>query len=287
MIILSYQFVIYIIICGSLISCSFARIVIENITDKIYEKGNYFNISGETCSKIWSDYQRECGRERYKECHKGERWFPKEVSRYNNQKLLFIHVPKTGGGTIDKLLKREKVNYQQLHLHPLDSQMLKEFDTFLISLRQPVERLISNYYYLHPHYGVNKIELNSSDFYRCCPTLEDFGNALYETSQCGNFARQFQVYAGACAYVGGLVGDVIKSGKPVYIINQESLIDDLNFVSSKLQWGVNFREPNHSEHVMESPIPLTSAKTLMQLSGFLSFVGEISLYSQLQRIFSR
>ena len=283
--ILIYQFVIFVIILGSLTTCSFSRIVIRNITNKIYEKGSYFNISGETCLGRWSDFQRRCGRERYKDCP-NEKLFPESVSTSNKQKLLFVHVPKTGGGTVHDLLIQEKVNFQPLHLHSVDSQMLKEFNIFLIALRHPVERLISHYYFLHPQYGKRNSEIVHKDFYTCCPTLEDFGNALYERSQCGDIARQFGVLGGACSYVGGLTGEIIKSRKPVFIINQESLIDDLNFVSSKLRWGVRFREPNHNQHVMNKPVPLNSAKTLMQLSGFLSFAGEISLYSQLQR-FSR
>ena len=273
----------------------------HNILSGRYEKNTFFNVSKEICVERWRGLVEINGRDHFMK-HNYSQYFPDKVHHGNKKKLLLVHIGKTGGGTEESRLRREKIPFQSVHVHALDKKMLDDFDIFLIGLRHPVDRVISAYYFSHPLLGEAYYVKDNSfytfdglvDFYKCSPTLEEYANNLFQQTHCGDVARgvgnlenvDHHVHIGICAYLGGVVEDLFQSNKTFFIINSESLDADMNYVSKKLNWGVDF-STLPSKHVLNSSIPKASAKTLMQISGFLMFSGEISLYNALQNRFGR
>ena len=274
----------------------------QNILSGRYEKNTFFNVSREICIERWRGLVAFNGRDHFMKHNASAALFPNEVHHDNNKKLLLVHIGKTGGGTEESRLRAEKIPLQTLHVHALDKKMLNDFDIFLIGLRHPVERVISAYYFSHPHHGEASFVIDHTfhrhadlvDFYKCSPTLEEYANNLFQRSHCGDVARgvgnfenaNHHVHIGICAYLGGVVEDLFQSNKTFFVINSENLDADMNYVSKKLNWGVDF-STLPSNHVLKSSIPKASAKTLMQISGFLMYSGEISLYNALQNRFGR
>ena len=309
-----YTLVVICVIMITLVDFSASERLI-NITVEKYEKSQSYNTSMQMCLNKWKEMVQHNGRCCYAELPHADK-FPNKVSGFNRGKVLLVHVGKTGGGTANRLLSSKKINFQQVHVHAVDHKMLNDFDVILIGLRNPVERLISAYYYTHPSVGkASRMGLSDihKEFYKCSPNIEDFANNLYLSTRCGDLARGYprdvenmHIFTGACAYLGGVLDDLVRIHKTIYIINTENFYDDLNHVSDQLNWNVTFDDSVKSLHVISfvktkdgelvarkdahgqvNTQPRFSAVTLMQISGYLSFTGENYIYNQLQYKFGR
>ena len=272
-----------------------------NISIEQYNKDTYHNISMNTCYNKWYDLVNYNGRKHFMNMRFAN-GFPDKVSRDNKDKVLFIHVGKTGGGTIMNHLDNKNISYQQVHLHPVDQQMLNDFKIILIGLRHPVDRLISAYYSSHPLVDPRRIHDGPVEkrYYKCSPTLNDFAKNLLSSSHCGNITRRYpkkaikmflkNVHTDTCSYMSGVMEELLMKKENVYVINNANLIDDMNYVSKKLNWGVLFEnDVSLDSHIMKTSYkyPQRSAVTYMQLGGYLSLSGETALYNKLQYHFSR
>ena len=106
-------------------------------------------------------------------------------------KIIFIHIPKTGGGTIEKSLGifgednngSLKVNYdilygkendkllQHLTLQNIENIKQNEFDKYrkISFVRNPYDRMVSEYLWRSQIYGVKKIEFKRYIFEEVIP----------------------------------------------------------------------------------------------------------------------
>ena len=297
---------VFIVFFSSFLTQDNALMLRTNITHQIFEKNSFSDLSNKMCVNKWKHFVKYSIKNRtihMRQHPDGYRDFPYTVSASNTQKVLVIHVGKTGGSTVLAHLKRRGIPYQQIHLHAVDREVLSLFDVIIIGLRHPVERLISAFYFSDQF--IQKIKslgkpLNLSNpfqhFYHCSPTLQDFANNLYASTPCGDVARgdppTFQgmhIHMDICAYLGGIMNALLNPKKRVFIINEECLIDDLNYVSEKLRWEKKFIDKDEfDKRVMSTDSrPLNSALTLMQFGGYLELSGEVALYNTLQSHFSR
>ena len=300
--------VIYVIYVSSFLISHYNALTLNdrNLTSQVYEKNSFLDVSEQMCVNKWTQFIKHTLHNRTTDAlihPDGYPNFPYVVSPNNKQKILMIHVGKTGGQTVTSHLKHKGIQYQFIHLHAVDREVLSLFDVIIIGLRHPVERLISAYYYSRQFMHKSKssrrrLELNdeAQKFYHCSPTLKAFANNLYAATPCGDVARGdpptfngMHIHMDTCAYLGGIVNDLLNPKKEVFIINEECLIDDLNYVSEKLRWRKKFSENDKfDKHVMPADSrPLNSALTLMQFGGYMELSGEVALYNKLQSHFSR
>jgi hypothetical protein len=222
-----------------------------------------------------------------------------EVDPHNREKILVVHVGKTGGATLVYTLFGGQTNFhvQELHIHALTEEMVNKFEIILLSLRSPVDRLISAYYFSHPlseNSSVTREHLKQTtkegnhQFYAAFFTLQEYATALLLENSLGAFARQGAGHMpiDTCSYLGGTL-EMLKKHKKVFVINTESLLMDLNLVSKELHWNYSFVENKKgtSIHVHAGGSREVSMVTFMQLSGFLELNGENFIYNTLRATF--
>ena len=71
---------------------------------------------------------------------------PKMPERVNVNGTLFLHVGKAGGGTIMEHVR--DLGFQMLKAHPHPIPHNPEIHTYLMNLRDPVDRFVSNFYWV-------------------------------------------------------------------------------------------------------------------------------------------
>lgn len=221
-----------------------------------------------------------------------------KVEPNNKKKLLLVHVGKTGGTTLTHShFDSTDFHIQQLHVHALTQKMVNTFEIILISLRNPIDRLISAYYFNHPMVLNTSLTLEDMNrhpnisnykFFTTFPTIKDYGNALFLEDDRGALARRgvAHLLMDACTYLGGTI-DMLKKHKQVFIVNLETMLGDLNHVSKVLQWNHTFVEPKKSfnVHRHDGRRRILSMVTFMQLAGLLELNGENDLYGRLKAAF--
>lgn len=90
----------------------------------------------------------------------------------HKHKLTFIHVGKCGGSTIMEALRDNDINFNHIHLEPAKYNSDKKY---LISLRNPVERFVSAFYWRkHLVLGKQKDRFAGEyDFFQKYATIEN------------------------------------------------------------------------------------------------------------------
>jgi hypothetical protein len=82
---------------------------------------------------------------------------PDLTEQFSNTGFCFIHIPKTGGTTIEKLLYTAPVHHRPWHeLYYLSPEKYERWFKFCV-VRDPVDRFLSSYDYLK-HGGRNQID---------------------------------------------------------------------------------------------------------------------------------
>lgn len=284
---------------ASLVICAFVinQIIIDTEAFQHSESFDVHNISGlsdKLCQERWQKQINVRGRnvEKYDKSNKIQ---AQKVLDRNYLKNLLVHVGKTGGTTIAAMLGLHKISFQQLHVRAVDSIMIDSFDTIILSLRDPIQRLISAYHFSHPlipHSAANLKNQSVDTFYSCNPNLTTFADNLVLPTECGTVARNIgknssfaftHIPLDTCSYLRGVFESLKKNRKKVNIVNQESLVEDLNKLSAKKRWNTVFRDP---PHVNKLSIPTKiSPLSYMKLAGYLELIGESGFYRILQREF--
>ena len=286
----------------SLVLCCVTSVVDFHMNITVPKKeSDWFKMSSrKQCHARWGNLIRKKGRHSSK-VGNDENNAAEFVHGNNKKKILYVHVGKTGGQTIFGYYLKNFTNFhpQQLHVHALDIEMVRSFKTILISVRDPVDRLISAYYYSNPLIkGSFAHDHNQrvNEFYSCCPTLTDFGNALFDkkNESCYALARsqtnlqKNHMVLDTCAYLSGVFSHLKVKKNRVFLINTESITADLNKISRLNQWRVNFNDSN-TYVANASPRPSreseTSEKTYQQLLSYLNITGELDMYNRLQNEF--
>jgi hypothetical protein len=179
-------------------------------------------------------------------------------------------------------------------MHPMDHEMVHQFDHILITLRDPFSRTVSAYNFCDPRrveitHATNGFE-GQKEFYECFPTVDAYGKEILSNSTCGALARKGigHLSANTCFYLCGVVDLLMKFKHKVRIIQTESCEVDLNNVLREIGYNIskNMYDFPHSfmnktmESLMESEI---GNNNLMQ---YLEETGEYGLYRLMLRNFT-
>jgi hypothetical protein len=216
-------------------------------------------------------------------------------------KTLLIHVGKTGGESVSSVLRALAVPYSQIHVFPVESVMLKYYDTIIITLRDPIERFVSAFNFQHPSIFKKKSHKTNMGqasidkfkrFYDCFPNISVAAKQYGEESFCGQLIKEsppWHLQMGYCFYLGGKdIRETLKSHKGVRIIRTNYLEKDLRSVlkelgssSSRYAAGsVSIPSLNKKRNVPSLPSALSSSE-LKVFQYFLELNGEYELYREL------
>jgi hypothetical protein len=185
--------------------------------------------------------------------------------------LLFVHVGKTCGATVGFALRDNQrlLNtrhplqpaYDEVHTHPVRWGVLAAADHVLVSLRDPIDRVVSSYNsYVCVRETVldengQRAAVNSQSeckrkptevgFTReaharlifCFPSVNEFAERLDEDNECGRLARDSLQYdfgfghaaMGACFYMGGMM-DLLQN-KSVFVVETKTCDSDINAIA--------------------------------------------------------
>jgi hypothetical protein len=188
----------------------------------------------------------------------------------NPPSLLFVHVGKTCGATVgfalrdnQRLLSTKHANqpaYDEVHTHPVRWGVLDAADRVLVSLRDPIDRVVSSYNsYVCARESTldnkgNRVPVNSRNdckrkpqevgFMRdaharlifCFPSVNEFAERLDEETECGRLARDSlqtdfsfgHAAMGACFYLGGML-DLLQN-KSVFVVETKTCDSDIQAI---------------------------------------------------------
>jgi hypothetical protein len=161
------------------------------------------------------------------------------------RELLFVHIGKTAGSFLQDLLTVQKIVFRSIHCLKVNKGMITRNERLLISIRDPLERLISAFNFCkiidHPY----KVELD--ELYQCFSDVTSFFEALvaifsfnkrcfYDLdceTPCEKIAADY-IRPGERGHIGRgyewYLGDILEelSHLDVYIIRQEEVVEDYN-----------------------------------------------------------
>lgn len=173
--------------------------------------------------------------------------------RIQNKKLIFIHIPKTGGTslndsispfvTIDAIRFRDGKSIPKGHMTLLQTkQSLKEHNindeyTYFTLIRNPWERLVSHYFYILQNNDIHWLPIKKMSFYE----FIDFSINLTET------------YSGIPRTIFDSQTNYIGDGNEIlidYVIKLENFNLDIKFMLDDLSINSDIVIPhkNKSKH---------------------------------------
>ena len=169
--------------------------------------------------------------------------------------VLFVHVGKTCGGTIAAELRKNRVNYHEVHLDKVDRETLAQYSRVIVSARDPVDRVVSAFNWRSPHAcrerkgectpprAVDKYD-GERGLYNCFADVQHFvdavtGGSKVTTLTCHMLAHSFFYGVGVGAgggshigkglswYVGPVLHDLLRRESDLWVVRAEACEHDL------------------------------------------------------------
>ena len=107
---------------------------------------------------------------------------------YDDQKIIFLHVPKTGGGSIELLLQNNfgepsapTRHWNMSRMEMVVSTHLSSYKIFVIS-RNPFERIASTYEHFVTHEGLRPDTINYQSFKQYMQNIRRYFNGELDTN---------------------------------------------------------------------------------------------------------
>lgn len=149
----------------------------------------------------------------------------------NNKNLIFIHIGKTGGGTIQKILKKKNINHIIYHLE--NYYTYDKNNKYLISIRNPISRFISGWnwrkYTVCPRKVGGCPNKKEKIIYKKY-SLNDFLENLFEKKIIDKNTRMRHIIPTNISYylkTNNFLDDYDSNVKNINIITCENLYEDL------------------------------------------------------------
>ena len=93
------------------------------------------------------------------------------------EKIVFVHVGKAGGTSarenFRKTFRKSSLNTRYVHLVKPNVQM---FDTFIVTIRNPIDRMISWFLHVHPKNEIvaHRYPPTFTEIFDCYEQIDDF-----------------------------------------------------------------------------------------------------------------
>ena len=198
--------------------------------------------------------------------------------QYRKGKVLFIHVAKTGGSSVEEFFVQNHVKYFMLHQVPLaqstcrstklsNVRLCRDYlkiprKLIVVSVRDPLKRLISAFNWRHPRGGgvIHNLYIKrhfplvlqfEKDLYTCFDSINDLAEAIGGENECGRLAEKAVKFSpkfygthmtqGYEFYFGqGGLQEIKDLDLQVYLVHQESMKSDLEHVGDLL--GIQIKQ---------------------------------------------
>lgn len=192
---------------------------------------------------------------------------------------------KTGGTTAAATLTANKVPFRQLHVNPVDVDMIRYFDDIIISTRDPVQRFVSALNNMLPG---GEVPYRNPVFIQCFPNVSVAADVIFDDTECGAMLRRGPSHLGIgyCFYMGGKAArEALKYHRPrVHHVQQESFDADmesvLRVVGKKVPPFVVPKSVHTKTHLSKEMSSSGAAK----LRAWLELIGEYDLYRELKAL---
>lgn len=179
--------------------------------------------------------------------------------------LMLVHVGHTCGSSVkqfltrnDKLLNKfhqKHAGWAQVHVHPVKPWMVDGAEGVIITLRDPIDRLVSAYntkacldelpssmtqeeFANCQQRSTTNLRADSGEpdkLAACFPNVTAYADGIDDKTDCGSLARKAlfdgrfgHLAMGSCFYMGGLLNRL--KDKAVHVINAETCEDDMQAV---------------------------------------------------------
>ena len=222
-------------------------------------------------------------------------WHQGKLYKFDRS-VLFIHVGKAGGSSIAGILGATHVHYDQIHVHPVPLLALHSHPYIVITVRDPVARLISAYNWgislrqpwamkLSACYDVDQFAMAFA-YHRInpsfrsartpCDTLSDKIDAWTSTEAGASFFDFGHIRMDGCFYLGGCIGDSALLSKRMFVVRTEMISADAH---AMLNW-LNASELQAPPHKNEN----LAARNATQLRPFAQHALEVALVDEYQLV---
>ena len=228
-------------------------------------------------------------------------WHEGELYKFNRS-VLFVHIGKAGGGTIESMLQQAHyVAFDQVHVHPVPLLALRSHPHIVVVVRDPVARFISAYNWgitqrqawamrLSACYDVNQFAMAFA-YHRINPSLR------LARTPCETLSHEIDTWTSArgedresywdfghirmdgCFYMGGCIGDSALLSKRMFVVRTEMLSEDADAMLSWLNASsLGARMPHgHDNSATTSNYSYTT-----QLQPFAQHALEVALVDEYQ-----
>lgn len=211
-------------------------------------------------------------------------------------RVLLIHIGKTGGGTVRRMLWAANVTNDQVHVHPVPRAAIASHSRIVICVRDPVDRFISAYNHaiimndawaveLAKCYDVNRFALQFA-YRRINPSLQSARGACAKLdpvvdawAATVNYSRYGHSPVDGCFHVGGCIQDLAGRSKDVFVVRTEMMDTDSQ---SLLEW-LNAKHVD-TIHNKDNSAATTSTQITTQLKPFAREALEVALVDEYQLV---
>lgn len=159
--------------------------------------------------------------------------------------VLLIHTGKTGGSTLDGVLKRARLPFDHVHVHPVPHALVANHPLIVVSVRDPVSRFVSAWEFVRreagthvdaaiARFGTGRSSLFPIDVYACFSSVAAFADGLDAPGTCGDLARSLtqplppvghlsHLTMGYCYHLGGVLDVLGSRRRRHWVVRQEAL----------------------------------------------------------------
>lgn len=223
-------------------------------------------------------------------------WHQGKLYKFDRS-VLFIHVGKAGGSSIAGILGATHVHYDQIHVHPVPLLALHSHPYIVITVRDPVARLISAYNWgislrqpwamkLSACYDVDQFAMAFA-YHRInpsfrsartpCDTLSDKIDAWTSTEAGASFFDFGHIRMDGCFYLGGCIGDSALLSKRMFVVRTEMISADAHAMLNWLNASELQAPPHHKNDN-------SAARNATQLRPFAQHALEVALVDEYQLV---